>query len=522
MSRPLHTLSATELKTLLDDGDISSVEVVTALHTRADEVEPRVGAFAHQLRKEALSEAGALDAARANGEVRGLLHGIPITVKESVDTRGLASTLGVRARQDHPALHDAVCVRVARDEGAVVLGKTNVPQTLLAPMETTNAIFGTTHNPWRHGHGPGGSSGGEGAAIASGTSVMGIGTDIGGSIRSPAVLCGVVGLKPTVDCWSNVGSNSVISGQELVRSQTGPLARTVDDLILFMRALDTPKHVAAGDPRVPPVPFGDPDAVDPTQLRVGYFETNGWLTPAASVRRAVREAAQYLEEAGVSVVRFEPPNVEELVFAYFRGITSDGAHLLNTALDGEAFIQPLRTLGRVARMPQRARMALAKAMSLMGETRVAALLEAMGEKRVHELWTTTARRNALKLDEIAAWDRASIDIVLCPALATPAPPQGLSHDFTLGFADLARYNFLDMPAGVVPITRVRPDEIHRSSSGDRLEKRAASIEEQSAGLPVGVQLVGRPWQEARVLAMMRLLEKHARANPQFPQTPVDP
>lgn len=521
MSRPLHDLSATELKTMLDHGEIRSVDIVRALHTRADEVEPRVGAFAHQLRKEALAEASASDARRAAGEAMGMLEGLPITIKENIDTVGIACTLGVHSRQDTPAISDAVCVQVARAEGAVVLGKTNVPQTLLAPMETTNTLFGTTHNPWRHGHGPGGSSGGEGAAIASGSSIMGIGTDIGGSIRSPAALCGVCGIKPTVDRWSNVGSNSLIPGQEFIRAQTGPLARTVDDLILFMSALDTPKHVA-GDPRVPPVPFGDANAIDPRTLRVGYFETNGWLTPAASVRRAVREAAEALEEAGVEVVRYSPINVEEILFLYFRGISSDGSVLLDEALGDEPFIQPLRTLARVAHMPQRARGALAKALGLMGETRVATLLEAIGEKRVHELWRGTARRNALKLEELAAWDRLGFDMILCPALATPAPPQGLSHDFTLGFADLARYNFLDMPAGVVPITRVTPDEVHRSGARDRISKRAASIEAESRGLPVGVQLVGRPWQEATLLAMMRLLETQARKSEDFPLTPVTP
>ena len=515
----LYTLPAVTLKRMLHEGEISSVELVKALHDRADEVEPRVGAFAHQLRRESLAAAEAADAERAAGGELGALHGLPITIKENIDTEGLPSTLGMRAREGRPAPVDAVTVRAAKAQGAVVLGKTNVPQTLLAPMETTNAIFGTTHNPWRHGHGPGGSSGGEGAAIASGTSVFGIGTDIGGSVRTPAAFCGISALKPTGDRWSNVGSNGVLVGQELVRSQTGPMARTVDDLILLMRAMDS-KAMAAMDPAVPPLELG---AIgDPSKLRVGFFEDDGWLTPAASVRRGVREAVELLEKAGVEVVRFEPQHVEELLDLYFRGVTADGTATLFEALEGESFIPPLRTLGRLARMPRQARLGVARALRLMGEQRVPLLLEAMGEKRVRDLWVMNGRRSQLRREELGQWDRKGIDALICPSYITPAAPQGMSHDFTIGFVDLARYNLLDLPAGVVPITRVRPDEIHRSGVRDRVEKRAAAIEAESTGMPIGVQVVGRPFQEAQLLSLMRLLEAEARKSEAFPTTPIDP
>ncbi len=517
----LHTLPAVTLKRMLHDGEISSVELVEALHARADAVEPRVGAFAHQLRRESLAAAALCDEKRAKGEELGPLHGLPITIKESLDTEGLASTLGMSARQGRPAPIDAVTVQVAKAQGAVVLGKTNVPQSLLAPMETTNAIFGTTHNPWRHGHGPGGSSGGEGAAIASGMSPFGIGTDIGGSIRTPAAFCGITGLKPTRNRWSNVGSNGALIGQELVQSQTGPMARTVDDLILLMRALDS-KTMAAMDPDVPPLELGSIGDHDPRTLRVGFYEDDGWLTPAASVRRGVREAVELLEKAGVEVVRFEPPNVEEILFLYFRGISADGSATLFEALDGESFIQPLRTLARVARMPKQARLGLSRALRLMGETRVPLLLESFGEKRVRDLWEMNGRRTQLRREELAEWDRKKIDVLICPSYVTPAAPQGMSHDFTIGFLDLARYNLLDLPAGVVPITRVRPDEIHRSGVRDRVEKRAAAIEAESTGLPVGIQVVGRPYREDQLLSLMRLLEAEARKTEGFPETPLDP
>lgn len=519
MTRPLHAHSAVELEQLLARGEVRSVEIVEALHARADEVEPKVGAFAHQLRKQALAEAKAADEARARGESMGPLHGLPITVKENVDVGGMPSTIGMRARSQHVAGEDAVVVRLLREAGAIVLGKTNVPQTLLAPMESTNALFGTTHNPWRHGHGPGGSSGGEAAAIASGQSLFGIGTDIGGSIRVPASFCGICGLKPTRQRWSNLGSQGVLRGQELVQSQIGPMARTVDDLALLMRVLDTPKHTPF-DPRVPPVPLGEPGTIDPTTLRFGYYEDDGFFTPAASVRRGVREAVAMLEAAGCEVVRFSPPNVEELVSLYFRGVSADGTATVIEALDGEPFAPPLKTVGRLAKMPTQARKGLAAAMGLMGEQRVQMLVDALGEKRVKEFWSICARRGDLQIEEERAWDLARVDVVIAPAFATTAAPIGMSHDFTLGFVCAARYNLLDRPAGVVPVTRVRPDETQRTATRDRLDKRAAQIEAASAGLPVGVQLVGRPWREAQLLAAMRFLHHQAGARADFPATPV--
>jgi fatty acid amide hydrolase len=517
----IHEMTATALLRALEAGDLSSRQIVEALHRRADAVDGSVGALVHQLRDEALARAREADDARARGERRGPLHGLPITIKENIDTRGLASTLGMRARQGTPAEEDAVLVKMAREAGAIVLAKTNVPQTLLSPMETTNALFGTTRNPFSLDHGPGGSSGGEGAALASGSSVLGIGTDIGGSIRNPAAYCGVAGLKPTAHRWSNRGSNTALAGQETIRSQTGPMARTADDVALLFGALD-PVRQAAMDPAVPPLPAVDPTTVDVSGLRVGVYDDDGFFTPGAAPRRAVRMAADVLERAGAQVVPYEPPNVEEIVYLYFSVLGSDGSATLREALGSEPVIDPLKTIFRLAQLPSAARRTLGLAARAMGERRVAGLLARLGEKRVQELWRMTARRTALVHDELRAWDDRALDAVVCPAQVTPACPHGLSHDFTLSICYVARANLLNQPAGVVPVTRVRPDETRRDKPRDRLDKRAAQIEERGAGLPVGVQVVGRAWREQTVLRLMQVIETGVRSEDGFPRTPVDP
>ena len=217
--------TAVELCRLLAAGEISSEELTRAHLDRIDRVDARVKAFTMVLRHEALAAARRADEERRRGDARSPLHGLPISVKESLDMAGLASTLGAVSRKTHRAGEDAVVIELLRDAGAVILGRTNVSQLLLY-HESRNPLFGQTANPWSLDHTPGGSSGGEGAAIAAGMSPLGVGTDVGGSIRVPAHFSGIAGLKPTLDRWSNGGSNTALRGQEAVRSQVGPMART--------------------------------------------------------------------------------------------------------------------------------------------------------------------------------------------------------------------------------------------------------------------------------------------------------
>lgn len=494
------------------------MELVKALLERADRVDSQVGAFVQRFDGEALAAAARADDARARGESLGPLHGLPVTVKENIAIAGTDSTLGLRSRQGRPAAEDAVVVRLLREAGAILLGKTNVPQTLLS-FECTNFVFGTTKNPWNVDRVPGGSSGGEAAALASGCSVLGIGTDIGGSIRIPAAFCGVAGLKPTEHRWSNLGSATAIAGQETVRAQVGPMARSVRDLVLLLSALPSPAH-AAHDPFVPPVPLQDAFAVDVSKLRVGVYEDDGYLGPADSVRRAVREAADALRAAGVEVVEFRPPEPRASVLTFFAVASADGAATLDAQIGKEATIRPLRLVRRIAHLPPAARKALVQTLALLGEARSSELMSVLGRKPVERLWQLTNERAELRRTEAAAWRRAGIDALLCPATMTPAVQHGASRDFAIAAGYTIRYNVLNLPAGVVPVTRVRSDETRRADVRDRIDKRAASVEAGSEGLPVAVQVVARPFEEHVALALMGTIEHGVRGQADFPITPV--
>jgi fatty acid amide hydrolase len=515
---PLCGKPATELSRLLSTSEISSEELTRAHLDRIEAVDKKLHAFTTVLRDEALATARRLDDERRRGQVRGPLHGLPVSIKESLDCAGQASTLGVSSRKDTRAREDAGIVELLRRSGAVILGRTNVSQLLLF-HESRNPLFGQTANPWSLAHTPGGSSGGEAAAIAGGLSPLGIGTDIGGSIRVPAHFCGIAGLKPTLDRWTNKGSNGALVGQEAIRSQLGPMARTVGDLVMAMKALD-PRAMTELDPRVPPLPFEDPARIDISKLKVGVYTEDGLLPPSAAVGRAVREAASALRAKGAEVVEFVPPGLEGAAYDYFATLSADGgATVMKLFADGK--VDPsLDSLRTVARMPPAMRSAAARVAGMTGEKRLRRFLEAMGEKSIAELWRLTASLRNVRMAILAAMKAEGIDLILCPIHATAALPHGLSKDFALAGSPSMVWNLVQFPAGVVPVSRVRSHEAKREKPRDRLEKRAAEVDLQSVGLPVGVQVVARPWEEDRVLAAMLAIEEVVSQHRDFPRAPA--
>ena len=520
MAALLHTLSARELAARLTRRELTSVALVEALWTRADAVDGRVHGFTEQLRREAGREAKLRDEERARGTVRGPLHGLPVTIKENLHVVGTETTAGLRARAGKRSTFDAAVVRVLRENGAIILGKSNIPQTLMAP-ESTNRLYGTTNNPWDLRRVPGGSSGGEGALLASGQSVLGVGTDIAGSIRIPASFCGIAGLKPTLHRWSSVGSTGALPGMEFVRAVVGPLARTADDLAFFFEALD-PAQMSIFDPEVPPLPVGSSAQVDLSKLRIGYFEDDGLFAPSAAIKRAIREAVEHLRAAGAELVPYTLRHADELYFLSVSGITADGLVTLRRELAGEDVIAPLKMNDRLSKLPEHMRHALSRGMRLFGEERVARTIEAIGEKSVSEYWSLSWRRTVLAREETTAWAEAGIHALLGPGYATPAPQHGATGDFSIGAANTVRWNVLNRPAGCLPVTRVRASETLRDLVRDRLDKRAQSIDEGSAGLPASVQIVGVPYREDVVLAVMRAIERGAQTREGYPVTPVDP
>jgi fatty acid amide hydrolase len=216
--------SAVEIVNAVAQGSVSALEVTEAYIRRIEDVNPRLNAVVVPLFDQARADAAAVDATRQRGETPGAMAGLPFAVKESFEVAGTPATLGLKARANSVAVNDFWHVARLRQAGAILLGKTNVSQLLMG-NESANPVYGRTRNPWNLERSPGGSSGGEAAIVAAGGSALGLGTDIGGSLRLPAHACGIHSLKPTSRRLTMVGPESLFSGQEAIIAQPGPLTR---------------------------------------------------------------------------------------------------------------------------------------------------------------------------------------------------------------------------------------------------------------------------------------------------------
>jgi Asp-tRNA(Asn)/Glu-tRNA(Gln) amidotransferase A subunit family amidase len=287
-------LDATELATLIRTKQVSPLEVVRAHLSRIAEINPRLNAIV-TINQEAEDQARAAERAVMERRSLGPLHGVPFTVKDCFDTAGIRTTRGSKFFSDHIPEADATAVARLKSAGGILLGKTNTPEFAFW-WETGNLVFGTTVNPWNADRTTGGSSGGEAAAIAAGLSALGLGSDVGGSIRAPANYCGIVGLKPTHGRVPLTGHYPEV----LLRfMHAGPMARTVRDVGLALSALaggDGADGYALG---MAPPDLSDLDSFRP--LRVGYMAEEGFGPIDSEVVSTVSKAADALKSLGCSV-----------------------------------------------------------------------------------------------------------------------------------------------------------------------------------------------------------------------------
>jgi len=310
VTKELWQESATSLAQLIRSGQTSSREVVEAHLARIDAVNGGVNAVVEVRRDEVLAEADAADEALKNGEPLGALHGVPFSVKTNLDVAGYATTEGTAALKDVVATTDSPTVEKMRDAGAVMLARTNMPDLGLR-INAESSLYGATHNPWKHGYTAGGSSGGEAAAIASGMSPMGLGNDIGGSLRNPAYCCGVASIKPTRGRvpQGNPSSELQTSINGQIMHVEGVLARHVGDV---RRGLEVVMGSHHGDPQSVDVPlFGRP-----VSKRVALVAAPTGGETDADVAQGVRVAGRALEAAGYVVEEVEPPLLLDAYFAW--------------------------------------------------------------------------------------------------------------------------------------------------------------------------------------------------------------
>ena len=289
--------SAMEIVRAIRDRKLSAREVADAYLARISRANATVNAVT-VVADDALEQASTADEIQAKGEELGPLHGLPFTVKDTFAAEGLVSSLDRRIRNRQSVRRDATVVARMKQAGAILLAKTNCPPAG-SGNDTENAVVGQTRNPCDSSRSPGGSSGGEAALVAAGASPMGLGSDTGGGLRVPAAFCGITALKPTQGRVPNTGVYNQPGGFTDQRTQIGPAARSVGDLLLALRVIDGPDYQDAG---VVAMPLMDPEQLPLDGLTIAYFPFDPDSLVTSAVSNAVGGSAQAFARAGVQVV----------------------------------------------------------------------------------------------------------------------------------------------------------------------------------------------------------------------------
>jgi Asp-tRNA(Asn)/Glu-tRNA(Gln) amidotransferase A subunit family amidase len=442
---------------LLRAGKLSIVDLADAHIRQIEHLEPQLNAFADFDAELVRTQAKQLEAFA--GE-RGPLHGLPVTVKSSIATAGYRCEIGSLLHKGEVPRVDAVVVERLRTAGALILGTTNCPEFLMA-YETANLLHGRTNNPWDLERSPGGSSGGESAAIAAGMSAAGLGSDSGGSVRVPAHFTGICSLKPTPGRIPGRGHLPPCVGPFSILGAIGPMARTMADVQLLFRTL---AGQDPADPASPPITLREPSVAGLRTYRIGVFADDGLVPVTQETRAAVDAAAQALREAGFRVEPFRPRTIEQLRKLWWTFFVQCGA----------MFYEP-EIRGRRDQLSP-----------IFGE--FLAIAESAGPLTPTELLNAWAELDLLRAKTLE--EMKDYPVLLCPVASVPAFHHGerswVIDGQTVEYLDAWRYtqwfNALACPAAVVPV----------GSS--------------AKGLPIGVQIVARPFEDEIALGIAAVVD----------------
>lgn len=462
--------TATELAAAIRGGDVSSTELTAAYIERIERLDGDINAMVVRRFDEAMSEARAADEALARGDNRGPLHGVPVSIKESYDLAGTPTTWGIPDFADNIAASDSDTVRRLKAAGAHFLGKTNVPFSL-ADFQSYNDIYGTTNNPWDLARTPGGSSGGSSAALAAGFTALEAGSDIGGSIRNPAHFCGVYGHKPTWGIVSDAGHALPGSAAPADIAVCGPLARSAEDLAL---ALGIVAGAGERDASGWSLTLPRPQKKSLAEFRVALWPEADFAPVDAEVSARVHEVAEVLARAGATVSDSARPAID-----------------INKALDTYyALLWGVLGAGVSDETHQKRR---DEAASLAPDDNSPAARVARFATQDHRAWLKHHHRRFRLRD---AWQAffADWDILICPQMPTPAFP----HDQSSQMSRRIGINGVDTPyfeqlhwAGLITVAHL-PSTVFPSGPS-------------TAGLPIGLQAVGREYDDLTCIEFCRLL-----------------
>ena len=482
MQKPITFLSAAELAAKIRNKEVTSREVVEAFFAHVKKHNPAVNAVVTLNETEALMLADQADQMLAKGETLGALHGVPITIKDTYLVKGLRATAGHLPLKDHIADDDAVTVKLLKEAGAIILGKTNTT-TLAMDMQTVNPIFGTTNNPWDVTRTPAGSSGGCASALASGMTPLSIGSDLAGSIRLPASFCGVYGLKPTHGVISMEGHIPPMPGQVngfRTLAVPGPLARSIEDLALALTILTQPNR---HDRKVAPLLPDDGKEVEISKLTIAWTDNLGGMPVSREIKSKLEAYVNKLAAAGAKVIKVEPEGMDynEIweLWSSFVGMQSN--------LDMSNFMRAIGDFfskDTVKNIPMHRK--------IVGPISVKQLMQAF------ELQS----KYITKMDNFLS----DYDVWLCPVSSTTAFKH---HSHTGMFGDFRIYNTPLQVDGELVHYYVATQSYTTIFTATDSPVVSMPVGLGESGLPVNVQVVGKRYNDFRLLNVARALSRYS-------------
>jgi fatty acid amide hydrolase len=492
--------SLKELRAGLDSGEFTSHELVLAYIQQIRDHAFYYNCIIDTDFQTALQEAEIRDEERANGTAKGILHGIPVSIKDNIATKNMVTTFGCASLAFGVQSDDSLVVEMIKKEGGIVLLKGAMCQNGLT-IETINHITGRALNPWNVDRTPGGSSGGDAALVSLRCVPAALGSDIGGSIRFPASFCGIYSFKPTAARVSGKGPvpKSSVPG---VNAAWGPMARCVDDLEIMMRSMCQPEMYER-DPRIPPLPWNESIYNISHKLTIGYVESDlFWPTPACS-KRAMKMTIDALRHAGHTVMEFKLPDLEEVMVVYAGMMNSSKAGLKR--LKGEKLISVYHQLLKMMLVPHSLRPLYLKYLKMKYGSKSIALLKGALYTSAYSYGQLAIRQGILKTSFLDSWQEARLDCLLTP-IPFPAIPHDTSDVFMIGCGYTIVYNLLDLPTGSLPITLVEENEEDYEYSGEQWSDNMKKCMEGAAGLPIGVQVTTLPNRDEQCLGIMKVIE----------------
>ncbi|MEM8779450.1 MAG: amidase [Cyanobacteria bacterium P01_G01_bin.49] len=475
---------AYQLAQMIRDKSVSTKEVLDAYLEQIHKHNPRLNAIATLDEKQAKKRAIEADEAIAKGEIWGQLHGVPITIKDTFETAGLLTTAGYKPLENYIPSQDATVVARLRQAGAIIIGKTN-PAEMASDFQSSNDIFGRVNNPWNLDCTPGGSSGGSAAAIAAGFSALDLGNDCSGSTRQPAHFCGVFALKPTENRLPTTGHIPEAPGMPRCIRQlmtVGSFARSIEDLRL---CLSLTAGTDSRQPDIPPVPLDTPSSKSLQNLRIAWTDDWDEIPVASDIKEAIRMVADKLTKIGADVEQWKPSQFDlRNAFQVCNQLTALN-FIYSQPADFDAAKKALPVMFREATEGEK---------ELRNISNLSQFLPSLLNPTLKGYFEVLTQRDCLisQMDEaLKPWD-----VWLCPVAMTTAfthRPKGAAIEidgrkvpyFLANGAYTMLFNLTGHPVVVIPIGQTKN------------------------GLPIGMQIVGKRWQEMELLAIAQEINQVA-------------